>query len=117
MSDNEFDDDEDDNELVDLSAFQELRNAEEAFDLDQAMVVLPTQHPQPRDMSSANLVPYAIVPVVEANAVRPEYNVVNNVAYYNHASKLALMYGQTVHGIKAGAIFQEENEKRIKFDF
>lgn len=113
MSDHE----EDEDEPVDLFAFQELRDAEEAFEEEGSIQPLAPALAGGRDMSSANLVPYAIVPMVEANAVRPEYSVVDNVAYYNHVSKLVLTYGQTMHGIKAGAIFEEQNKQKIKFDF
>lgn len=119
----------DDNDLFeedDLIAFQRSKVAASdlvPFEADNDLIDVEQQQQQAvvAAANSSHLVPYSIVPTQETNAVRPEYAVVDNVAFYNHVSLLALTYGQATQGIKAGAIFdakeQRMKEQQLRFDF
>jgi hypothetical protein len=120
--------DEDDNDLFeedDLIAFQRSKVAASdlvPFEAENDFInVEQQQQATTVAANSTHLVPYSIVPTQETNAVRPEYAVVDNVAFYNHVSLLALTYGQATQGIKAGAIFdfkeQRMKEQKLQFDF
>lgn len=121
--------DNDDNDLFeedDLIAFQRSKVAASdlvPFETDNDLIDVEQQQQQAvvASANSSHLVPYSIVPTQETNAVRPEYAVVDNVAFYNHVSLLALTYGQATQGIKAGAIFdakeQRMKEQQLRFDF
>ena len=115
---------EDDNDMIlsvddeeNLLAFQQIK--EEGIDYEEEFLLKAA--PAASSHVGTHLVPFTIVPIEESTAVRPEYAVVNNVAYYNHLSLLVLTYGQVTQGIKAGAIYDAEKqklkEKRVEFDF
>ncbi len=127
MHNNSDDNDGDLFEEDDLIAFQRSKVAASdlvPFETDNDFINVEQQQQQATTVVTANsshLVPYSIVPTQETNAVRPEYAVVDNVAFYNHVSLLALTYGQATQGIKAGAIFdfkeQRMKEQKLQFDF
>jgi hypothetical protein len=65
------------------------------------------------------LVPFDITPLVDANAVRPEYAVVDNVSYYNLVSLWTLMYAQVTQGIVVPPVLTMGSERNdsVNFDF
>ena len=82
-------------------------NGNNAAVLFQAPRPLPPPASQILNKDASFLVPY----VQQKLNVRPEYQLVDNVSYYNHLALYTLMYGKITQGISTPVIYDAKAQK------